>query len=846
MGCSSSSRRKIGLHFNHNPFSNSNLDNSEPLHLCRDRTELIRTSGDRRYSAAAAHSAYLQSLSAVSEALQRFAADELSISAPGSPVLTLPPSSRGKSKKTDSDSDSDSSTVTPLSHCLSFEDEEEEDENLKKSSRANSSTVPPLSHAFSTEGKPVLDASRSLKEDSRTFSKNFQMNSSRPIPSATYDPYNYGYGYEYPPFAEPTAYFNPNPNPNFDDRPGPSQAETPPPPVEENSAWNFFDPFSNYDQFMMDYPDERFAYPNSIHSNSYHGSPDSNEVRKQEGIPELEDELQFKEKEQEKEIEKEKGKGKEKEGSVGPTTSVNIGTNGTNEEGSIGKNKEVIFGEGSIGKNKEVKFEEGSTNSISIATSNSGSGTVVSLTAGTRDLNEVIEEIKKQFELVIDSSQEVSNMLEVGKVQHQSGLLGVNLASTIPIIPSSCLPHKHSVSRSKNKNYASSSNAIRSNGDLQSGSLMPLNLSLTLEKLYVWEKRLYKQVKDEEKLRAEYDRKYGRLKYLDEHGAEWTVLNSTSETVKSLQNKISVAIKSVESISKQIHRIRDQELQPQLAELVQGLIRLWKSILDCHTKQLKSITSLNTENINARIKTDSSRIARSTLKLEKEISKWNRRFEKWILTQKSFIEALNGYLTKWIQQEPDPLEETPDGAPPFSPGKMGAPASFIISNDWFLGVSNIPEKKILDLISGFGNAVREYRKLQEDEKNRREKLGHLSSLYEKRRRDLQAKIGKELESGIGEESLEMVSLEKEEDSENQEMGNRYHEHFHQMAQLEMTKKRRDEERERHKEALEKLNDKASVVLNEGLEPVFEELVCFVSENLKAYEAVRVPEQGQAS
>lgn len=450
MGCGSSSQRIVGFssRANRNPITNSNPDpNPNPVYLCRERTELIRSASDRRYEAAAAHVAYLRSISALGESLRQFAVNELATSAPGSPVLTLPPSSKGKSK---AGSDSGSSTVTPLSHSLSFEDDEEE-----RSLNLNSSTATPLTHDLSVEGlekrreeKPQSTTSRKLEEDSRSSLKmnnNMATSNAMPSPTRNYYPYEYdytygygfGYGYGY-------GYETTNSNPNFDDQPGPSKPATPPMPVQDSSGWEFFDPFSNYDQFM-----ERYPYLNSnsnSNSNSYRSSPDLNKVRQREGIPDLEDEIKFEEKQKEvereeqneierekekqmeiekererqkqKEIEierqkQEKGKEKEKEDEKDNGISMDPSTSATME-------KTISTEEGPGGKNKDVRFEDEKATKAS--TSDSGSHVLVAVEV--RDLDEVIEEIKEQFDSIADCAKEVTDMLEVGKVPHCSSTLG--------------------------------------------------------------------------------------------------------------------------------------------------------------------------------------------------------------------------------------------------------------------------------------------------------------------------------------------------------------------------------------------------------------------------------------
>ena len=48
--------------------------------------------------------------------------------------------------------------------------------------------------------------------------------------------------------------------------------------------------------------------------------------------------------------------------------------------------------------------------------------------------------------------------------------------------------------------------------------------------------------------------------------------------MKDLHSRVSVAIQAVDAISKRIEKIRDEELQPQLVELIQGYIYLIYSI----------------------------------------------------------------------------------------------------------------------------------------------------------------------------------------------------------------------------------------------------------------------------
>jgi hypothetical protein len=56
------------------------------------------------------------------------------------------------------------------------------------------------------------------------------------------------------------------------------------------------------------------------------------------------------------------------------------------------------------------------------------------------------------------------------------------------------------------------------------------------------------------------------------------VIDKTRAVVKDLHSRVSVVIQAVDAISKRIEKIRDEELQPQLVELIQGYIYLIDSI----------------------------------------------------------------------------------------------------------------------------------------------------------------------------------------------------------------------------------------------------------------------------
>nr|XP_029145434.1 nitrate regulatory gene2 protein-like isoform X1 [Arachis hypogaea] len=109
--------------------------------------------------------------------------------------------------------------------------------------------------------------------------------------------------------------------------------------------------------------------------------------------------------------------------------------------------------------------------------------------------------------------------------------------------------------------------------------------SCILERLYAWEKKLYDEVKASESIRKEYDRKCEQLRHQSAKDESTRVIDKTRSIVRDLHSRIIVTIYSFDTISKQIERVRDKELLLQLLELNQGLIKMWRAMLECHHAQ---------------------------------------------------------------------------------------------------------------------------------------------------------------------------------------------------------------------------------------------------------------------
>lgn len=441
----------------------SKVDDLPLVTLCRERKELIKAASDHRYALAAAHLSYFQSLTNIGDSLRRFIDEEFVISSTSSssPVLTLPSDKGKKTKKRPNINDSSSTTSISLSHLVSPTQEEEEkdiaDSHLHLSSDSDSEldsesghihihsspeeqghsssyAYPPptnwgppgvnsYAYYMKSSGTPIQTVVQEVPE--RYPGANGQWSD----PSYGYPGYPPGYGgfFGFPPMGSPVTDYQ------SDRRPS---TPAPPPSPPKVSTWDFLNVFDTVDSagyYPGFYPSNRFGSTTS--------SPDSKEVREREGIPDLEDEM-----EQEvvvKEVQKEKKKKLKENVNVDNNTNVGEGTSravplhdsgssstiplsgGVSSHSNSGQGKEIksspdtIVSEEGSSRKKGVSFGVDQASPMDVGSSKPSSLTTLSAHSGKRDLQEVVNEIRDEFEVASGYGKEVALLLEVGKLPYQ-------------------------------------------------------------------------------------------------------------------------------------------------------------------------------------------------------------------------------------------------------------------------------------------------------------------------------------------------------------------------------------------------------------------------------------------
>ncbi|GER45787.1 hypothetical protein STAS_22767, partial [Striga asiatica] len=592
--------------------STSKLDDEEAVRLCKDRKKFIRQAVEHRTKFASGHMAYIQAMRRVSVALREY----LDGDNPRDFFLdpfTTPPKKTGPGFISIKTPDSFSVTSCKINYFRSG---------------GNNSSV-------SVEERPPRSPDTYRVESYTHYGSSF---------------------FEY----------LPNNGHNYYPTPPPLQHSS---PRASSSQWEFFwNPFSSLDYYG--YPTTNGLDQSMMLDDESDGI---RQVREEEGIPDLEEET-----EHEEEIDdcvNRRENCTENKFDVNHVV-VEDASDSSDDDGETDGNKdemecgdhvqEVAPQENEIrevarGKSVgQVSKKETAVANCESKEEKPTPGFTVYVNKRPTSMMEVVKDLEDQFTAACDAAMEMSPILEASRAQYSSSsndLSPMKMLNPVALFrsgssrSSSSSRFMVSASTSRDESYESSSS------DFSEESLFSRSHHSTLDRLYAWEKKLYQEVRAGERVRIAYEKKCAQLRNQDVKGTDPCFVDKTRASIRDLHTQIKVSIHSVEAISRRIETLRDEELEPQLLELVQGLARMWKAMAECHQIQKRTLDEAKillagTKPAGPRKEYNNTvvslsgqqRLARSAASLEAELRNWRACFESWVVAQRSYAQALRGWL----------------------------------------------------------------------------------------------------------------------------------------------------------------------------------------------------------
>ncbi|OWM82203.1 hypothetical protein CDL15_Pgr001777 [Punica granatum] len=324
------------------------------------------------------------------------------------------------------------------------------------------------------------------------------------------------------------------------------------------------------------------------------------------------------------------------------------------------------------------------------------------ITHRAKDFLSSIKDVEHKFFRASESGRELSRMLEANKMRlgfsetKEPGQQGMKMIIWKRSTSSTSSSSRNPLAGAAKDDVSDSGSDFVEEFCMISGSH-----SSTLDRLYAWERKLYDEVKASESIRKVYDRKCDQLRHQFAKGCSSQVIDKTRAVVKDLHSQIIVALHSVDSISKRIEKMRDEELQPQLVELVQGFIRMWKAMLECHHAQYITISlAYHSRAPTGTTPRGGEGRGQVMTQLRHEIECFGSSFSNWVNSLSSYIEALNGWLQNCILLPPEPGRAR--NRRPWSPRRALAPPIFVLCRDWLAGLRTLSGgDELNDALRGF-------------------------------------------------------------------------------------------------------------------------------------------------
>lgn len=650
----------------------SKLDDEEAVQLCYDRKKFIKQAVEQILKLALSHIAYIQSMKRVSVALREY----IEVDEPREFLLdsfTTPPYNTSVKKKSPG-----FISITPF--------------------KPESNTSYRINY-YRPSGNPSISVEERLPQNSETF----RVEAYSPVHRFGMDSI---FQMQSSPMNSSIFHYSPNNQPNY-------------PPSPQTPQWDFFwNPFSSLDYYG--YP-ARSSLDRTFLDDENDGL---RQVREEEGIPELEEETEQEEIDNKVDTKKERGNvgmGYDREEVVIEDVDSSEDSDDDSEADEQEVKKNMRESQSPEHQSLEVENTQNVDRVSSKETTVDGGGSKQEMPGFTVYLNkrptsmaEVIKDLEDQFTAACNAAKEVSSILEASQAQYSSSTNDLTALKMLnPVVLFRSASSRSSSSRflatTSSNNEASETISNHSEESCMSyGSHQS-----TLDRLYAWEKKLYQEVRAGERVRLAYEKKCAQLRNQDVRGEDPSFLDKTRAGITNLHTQIKVSIHSVEAISKRIETLRDEELEPQILELMQGLARMWEMMAECHQLQKRTLDEAKillagtpsklsrTKKYTIMSPSEPHKLACSAANLETELRNWRSCFDSWIVSQRSYVHALTSWLLRCIRTDPD------SSKPPFSPRESlsSAPPIFRTCIQWSKLLDAVHEVPVLDGLDFFAAGV---------------------------------------------------------------------------------------------------------------------------------------------
>lgn len=250
-----------------------------------------------------------------------------------------------------------------------------------------------------------------------------------------------------------------------------------------------------------------------------------------------------------------------------------------------------------------------------------------------------------------------------------------------------------------------------------------------------------------------------------------------------------------------------------------SLTHAWKIMLESHETQNKILIEVKSfaSSKYGKFCNESHRLA--TLQLEAELQNWRTCFIEYVAAQKAYVEALHGWLTKFVVPE---VEFYSRGRSSAAPHRAVGPPLLLICHDWLSSMEKLPDKGVSFALKSFSKDVRALWAKQGEEQQQKRKVDSLAKELDRRTLAFQKLEARFLEP-------KLIEYKPESDAEHR------HEHWTEKKdRLENFRKKLEIEKEKHHNCVQETERITLSGFQTGFSTVFESLTEFSKASMKMY------------
>ncbi|WCJ32655.1 hypothetical protein M5689_014065 [Euphorbia peplus] len=430
----------------------------------------------------------------------------------------------------------------------------------------------------------------------------------------------------------------------------------------------------------------------------------------------------------------------------------------------------------------------------------SGSELAMVVSRNSKDLVEIVKEVDEYFLKAADGGFQLSLLLEVPNPSFSSHNKGGKVYD-----------HGCNLTNPSSLWTWNSCQKMNGFGILGEGNNVGVSHCSTVERLYAWEKKLFQEVKEAESIKIEHEKKVGLVRKLEVKRGDYVKTEKTKKEVEKLESQMTVAAQGIETTSTEIIKLRENELFPQLVDLVKGLMCMWRSMYEAHQVQTHIVQQLKYLNTIPSTEPTSEIHRQYTLQLELEVQQWHQSFINLVKAQRDYIQSLTGWLRLSLFQ--------------FSKNPLSRPCQesqiYSLCEEWHHAVDRIPDKVASEGIKSFLTVIHAIVVQQGEEHKQKKRAESAFKDFEKKAGELRT-----LESKYGPYSMPDGSMSRSKDPVTEKR-----------AKVEILRAKAEEEKNKHEKAVSITRAMTLNNLQMGFPHVFQAIVGFSSVCMQAFESV---------